>query len=172
MRLHALLPLALLGIGFAQGPIGPDRPADFGRPPGPPPQRGIQALQQYLGLTDDQTQQIEKARVAGRDTERGLAERLRAKDAELRALLESGTADAGVVGKMALEVDALRSQMKQLADAAHQNVLGILSSEQAAKLQTLEEAAKLRPEIEGAAGLGLLTQAPPPPRPPPAGPPR
>jgi Spy/CpxP family protein refolding chaperone len=172
MKLHTLLPLALLGVGFAQGPTGPARPADFGRPSGPPPQRGIEAIQQYLGLTGDQIQQIENARATGRDSERGLAEQIRAKDAELGALLESGTADAGVVGKLALELDTLRGQMKRLADTARQNVLGILSSEQTAKLQTLEEAAKLRPAIEGASGLGLLSQPPPPPGPPPAGRPR
>lgn len=171
MHLHTLLSLAMLGLGFAQGPMGPGRPADFGRPPGPPPQGNVAALRQYLGLSDDQLQQIQTSRDAGRDSAQGVSEQLRAKESEMGALLQSGTPDAGAVGKLALDIDSLRSQMKQLADAGRQNLLSILSPGQIAKLQSLEEAATLRPMIDQAAGLGLLSQ-PTPPGPPPAGPPR
>jgi Spy/CpxP family protein refolding chaperone len=172
MKLYTLLPLAVLALGLAQSPIGPGRPAGRGRPSGPPPQRGVEALRpyldlmddqtergieelrQYLGLTDDQIQQIEKVRDAGRDSAQGLP--------------EAGTSDTSVVGKLVLDLDALRSQMKQSLEIGQRNLLSLLSSEQATKLQTLEDAAKLRPMIEGAARLGLLSQ-PVPPEPWPAG---
>jgi Spy/CpxP family protein refolding chaperone len=186
MKLYTLLPLAVLALGLAQSPIGPGRPAGRGRPSGPPPQRGVEALRpyldlmddqtergieelrQYLGLTDDQIQQIEKVRDAGRDSAQGLPEQVRTNEDELRGLLEAGTSDTSVVGKLVLDLDALRSQMKQSLEIGQRNLLSLLSSEQATKLQTLEDAAKLRPMIEGAARLGLLSQ-PVPPEPWPAG---
>jgi Spy/CpxP family protein refolding chaperone len=171
MKLHALLPLAILGFGLAQGPIGPARPGDFGRPPGPPPQKGIEELRQYLGLTDDQIQQIQKARDAGRGSMQGLSEQVRAKESELRSLIESGTMSLNEVGKLTLDIDALRSQMRQSVSAGRENMLGVLSSEQTARLRALEDAARLRPMIEGAVGLGLLNPSSPP-EPPPLGPPR
>ena len=89
----------------------------------------------------------------------------------MRGLLESRNGRRGRGRQAGARIDALRSQMKQAADAAHQNVLALLTPEQTAKLQTLEEAAMLRPAVDEAAGLGLLDQATPP-GPPPAGPPR
>jgi Spy/CpxP family protein refolding chaperone len=160
MKLHMLLPLAVVGLGFAQGPVPPPGPAGPGRRQGPPP-GGTQAVQQYLGLTDDQVQQIEKTRDAARTSTRDVADELRAREIEMRSVMESGSADAGAVGKLALEIEALRSQMTQAVATARQNVLALLTPEQHAKLQALEEAAKLRPAIDEAAGLGLLGQAPP-----------
>ena len=171
MNLHTLLPLAVLGLGFAQGPIPQAGPIGPGPRPGPMPRGGVEAIRQYLGLTDDQIQQIQKARDAARISTQDVAGQLRAQEAEIRRLLESGTADAGAVGRLALDIDALRGQMKQAADTAHQNVLAFLTPDQTAKLLTLEEAARLRPAVDEAAGLGLLHQATPP-GPPPAGPPR
>ena len=170
MNLHTLLPLAVLGLGFAQGPIPQAGPIGPGLRPGPMHRGGVEAIRQYLGLTDDQIRQIQKARDAARTSTQDVAEQLRAKETEMRGQLESGGADASAVGRLALDIDALRSQMKQAADTARQNVLALLTPEQTAKLQALEEAATLRPAVDEAAGLGLLDQAPPP-GPPPAGPP-
>jgi Spy/CpxP family protein refolding chaperone len=143
-----------------------------GPPPGPPMGRNLAAIRQYLGLTDDQIQQVQRTRDAAREGTRGVADQLRAKEAELRALVQSGAAEPAAVGKVALEVEALRTQMQQLAETARQNLLALLSSEQAARVRTLEEAAKLRPAIDEAAGLGLLDQGPPQQGPPRGGPER
>jgi Spy/CpxP family protein refolding chaperone len=167
MKLYALLPLALLSLGAAQGRGGPGMPGPMGPPPGPP---RLDAIREYLGLTDDQIQQIQRVRQDAIESNRTVAEPLREKERNLRALVESGTADAAAAGGLTLEIEALRTRMRDLADTVQQNVLALLSAEQLTRLGALQEAAKLRPAVDQASGLGLLGQGPPQ-GPPPEGPP-
>jgi hypothetical protein len=73
--------------------------------------------------------------------------------------MAKGTTDAAAVGRLMLEMAALRKQVEQTQSAVRTQVLAQLTPVQTGKLKTLEEAAKLQPAIHGAAALGLL--APP-----------
>lgn len=146
MTLRIALPLILAGAAMAQGPMGP------GRRMGP----GLDAVKDYLGLTDAQVQSIQQARQRAGENARTTFEQIRTKQTALRDLLDKGTTDAAAVGKLTLEIEALRKQAKEAMSGVRTQSAAQLTAAQAAKLKSLEEAAELQPALHGAMALGLL----------------
>ena len=172
MRLHQLFLLtAVMSVAFAQPPAGPG-----GRQAGPPPGRGPMAghpgrmgnpmmkpkfdhIKEYLGLTDANLQAVQQAISKNQNNLAGLHEQFAAKQKTVQTLLESGSSEASVIGKAVLEADAVRKQIRKESEGLRAAVLAVLTDAQKAKLNALEEAAKLRPAIEEAHGLFLLIPA-------------
>lgn len=140
--LHALLPLAALTAALAQPPAGP-----------PPPLDNIKA---YLGLSDATVASIQQALDKNRANVQPLMQQLGDKQAALGDLLTKGTTDAVAVGKLVLDAEAIRKQIKAQNDALKSTAVSYLTAAQKTKLATLEDAAKLQPTLHEAGALHLI----------------
>jgi len=159
MRSKMLLGFVVLGVALAQGP-GPR--ARRGGPQGAASQPNYDALKTYLNLTDAQVQQMQQIRQQAASSVSALLPQIRTKRQSLRDLLTSGTADPAAVGKIVLDAYALDKQVQQARTTARTQALAVLSADQQAKLEALQDAASSGPALREAMGLGLVT--------PPAGP--
>ncbi|MCX6623049.1 MAG: Spy/CpxP family protein refolding chaperone, partial [Acidobacteria bacterium] len=148
MKMQHMLTVVALGATLISMPTtGQTQPA----PPAPA------ELKAYLNLTDGQIQQLQDLRKQAQDSLQSVETQLQTKEQALKDTLDKGTADAAAVGKIVLEIHALRTQLQKAMDTAHQSALNLLTADQKTKLKTLEDAAKLGDEIEQAGGLGLMT---------------
>ena len=148
MRLHWVLPFVLAGAALAQGPGMRERKApDFAE------------LKSYLGLTDAQIEQMQKAREDSRTNLEAVHTQIQEKNQALRALLETAAPDPAAVGKLVIETSALRKKVQESHESVRQSVLNVLTGEQKTKLAGLQSAADLRPAIQQAMALGLLAPA-------------
>ena len=160
MTIRILLPFVVLGAALAQGPMGGRGMMGPGFGPGAQSgQPGLDDIKTYLALTDTQIQSMQQARQRANESLRATFDQMRAKQTTLHDLMDKGATDAAAVGKLMLEMAALRKQVEQSQAAVRTQVLAQLTPAQTAKLKTLEDAAKLQPAIHGAAALGLI--APP-----------
>lgn len=157
MRTTMWLPLAVLGVALAQGPMGM---RGFRQHPGAPPAMaaapGFTELKAYLNLTDSQIQSIQQAQQKAMESQRSVIEQIQSKHQTLQDLLDKGTTDAAAVGKLMIEIRTLQQQIEQARTATRTQLLGFLTTEQKTKLTALEQAAKLWPLIQQGAMLGLL----------------
>jgi Spy/CpxP family protein refolding chaperone len=146
-----VLSVIFVSANFAQPPaMGP------GQGPGQPPVTEIKA---YLNLSDTQITSITNAIRTSADANRTLAEQMRTKHQMLQTALNNGSIDAAAIGRAMLEIQALRKQLEANHTKAREQAVSFLSTDQKAKLKTLEDAEKLREEIGEAHALNLL--APP-----------
>lgn len=157
MRARILLPLVLLSAALAQGPMGPRGFGQFGPPGATPAAPRFDELKAYLNLTDSQVQSIQQAQQKAMESQRTAFEQIRTKHEAVRDMLDKGTSDAAAVGKLMLEIHALRKQAEQARATIRTQLVGFLTTEQKTKLAALEQAAKLQPAIQQAILLGLLT---------------
>ncbi len=159
MNIRIFLPFVLLGA-LAQGQMGPGPGGMMGPGFGPGAQmgqRGLDDIKTYLNLTDAQIQNMQQTRQNAYTNLRTTFDQMRAKHTALRDLLDKGTTDAAAVGKLVLDMEALRKQVQQAQAAVRTQLVAQLTPAQQAKLKTLEDSAKLEPAIHGAYALGLLT---------------
>jgi Spy/CpxP family protein refolding chaperone len=137
--------------------------------PAPPQAPPVQALKQFLSLTDAQVTQLTQLRREQGQAVQVIAQQIREKEAALRTLLDSGGAEAAAVGRIVLDVNALHKQIRETDERYQAQARQALTAAQREKLGALVDAAKLQPAIAQAIGLNLITP-PVPPAPPPGGP--
>jgi len=126
--------------------------------PGP---QALTELKTALSLTDDQVAQFRQLQQDRMQASRQNWDQVAQKQRELNDLLNSGTADATVVGNMTLEIRALQKQAPPDEQTYRDKALAILNPAQKTKLQLLEQALQLRPAVDEALSVNLLQfQAP------------
>jgi Spy/CpxP family protein refolding chaperone len=130
MRMKPLVGALVLGLTLA-GALG----ARADQPTSSPDRhaRREQRFQQWLGLSDDQMQQIRTLRANDGGAGKQLAQTLAAAQKELRQLALNG-ADAATLGAKAAEVQQLLGQVVQLRVKHLQEIAPILTPEQRQKL--------------------------------------
>jgi len=134
--------------------------------PGPRPGPGIDAIKAHLGLTDSQIQSIQQTGRQRDLAHQSANEQIQQKQTTLHDLLQKGTSDAATVGKLMLEMEALRKSIGQIDVTFRDQARNALTADQKTKLKALDDGAALMPAIQQAIGLHLVT----PPSPPPGGP--
>jgi Spy/CpxP family protein refolding chaperone len=153
MRFRFVFPLAFAGACLAQ----------IGRPAGAP--AGPQALQSFLGLTDQQMTQLRQLQQQRLQAERPTMQQINAKQQELNQLLATSGADPAAVGRLVIEIANLRQSLPQAGQGLQEQAIAVLTPDQKAKLAQLQDAQKLVPAINQAAALGLIERPAPPPGP-------
>jgi len=134
------LAAAVAGMLMAQLPVPP----------------GVDALKNYLNLQDAQIQALQQLRQQEIQATQALFAELVGKQQSLREQLDRGSTDAAALGKLLLEIEAVRKRLVQSHETFRSQALGLLTVEQKTKLAALEEARKLEPAIRQAEALGLL----------------
>lgn len=133
--------------------------------PAPPQAPPVQALKQFLSLTDAQVTQLAQLRREQGQTVQVINQQIREKEAALRELLQSGSSDAATVGRLVLDVNALRKQIRETDERYQAQARQVLTAAQQEKLGALVEAARLQPAIAQAISLNLISPPLPPPSP-------
>ena len=144
-KLRMMLPLAAMTIAWAQpyGP-GPQAPA-------------FDNLKTYLGISDTTIQSIQQAIQKTQSTIQPLVQQIGEKHRAVADLLAKGSTDAAAIGKLILDAEAIRKQIRTQHDALQSTAQSFLTADQKTKLKALEDAAKLAPAIHEAVGLHLVT---------------
>ena len=96
-------------------------------------ERGSARFQQWLGLTDDQAQQIKAVRAKHADAFKQIGPSLRRAETDLRKLALTGVDPATIQAKDA-EIQQLTAQMRDLRVKTLQEIAPILTDEQKQKL--------------------------------------
>ncbi|MGC8759635.1 MAG: Spy/CpxP family protein refolding chaperone [Bryobacteraceae bacterium] len=151
LPVHAQRGMGGPGFGprWGAGPAG----ASQGQPAAPA------ALKEYLGLTDQQVQQLLDLRRQAAEDNRGVVEQIRAKRQELATLMQTANPDPAKAGQLLVDIRKLEDQRRARLDEFRTKALGLLTAEQKQKLAELEKALTLGPAARQAVGLGLI--APP-----------
>jgi Spy/CpxP family protein refolding chaperone len=157
--------LALAALMAAQAPCQALAPSRTNTPAGA---AEVQALRQYLDLTDEQTRQLEQLREQTRAAARPAFEHLRANQAKLYELLNrNDKPEASRTGQLVVESNNLRSQLESLRLESATKAGAVLTPEQQQKLVTLLGRIELErqaspqtmpeswPLVHAAADLGL-----------------
>ncbi len=152
MKLTLIMATTLAAAAFAQPP-GP------GGPPAQPPNTEIKA---YLGLTDAQVTGLQSVRTQLNSALSANRQQIQSKQTDLENLLAKGTTDAAAVGKLVLDISNLRKQVDATTASFRDQARNLLTADQKKKLAALEDAAKLQPDIQEAAGLLLVAPPAPP----------
>jgi Spy/CpxP family protein refolding chaperone len=121
---------------FRQGRQGPDNPRR---------ERGRAAMEEYLGLTDDQKATLESQREEARKTLQPLMEEQRRLRQELRTTLESEGADATAVGNLMLSIHKQRQEVRDLRKSFQEQRQAVLTPEQQTKLEAFKAARRMGP---------------------------
>jgi Spy/CpxP family protein refolding chaperone len=148
----AAFTLSLAALAYAQFVGRGMRGAAADRAAGSPQQ----AVRTYLTLTDSQMAGLQAIRQTAQTAAEPLLEQLRAKQQALRVALNQTTVDAAAINALRAEITVLEERLKRIRDDARAQMMALLGPEQKAKLATLEAAAALHAEIQGAAAMGLL----------------
>ncbi|MDX2150644.1 MAG: periplasmic heavy metal sensor [Bryobacteraceae bacterium] len=175
MTKSVLITLLAATLAFAQGPRGPRMMAPMGGPPpgmpgmpgmgpGAPMGASFDSLKAYLTLTDAQVTALQNLQTQNRDANRSTHEQIAAQQKALNDALKAGSQDAAALGKLLLQIHALRKQIGDRMDGLQAQARSQLTSAQVVKLKALEEAMALRDEIDQAMRLSLLTPPEPPAR--------
>jgi len=158
MRFHRFI-LGLTATVLLAQPMPMPRPGAGAAP-------GIAAVKTYLGLSDQQVQQLVELRREEEQLLQPLREQMREKAPALRAALQASNPDPTTVGQLTLDLQNLRRQVAAINEAYHTKALALLDSAQKEKLDDLVAAARRaergRPIVRGATLLNLLAAPEPP----------
>ena len=143
------------GAGWAAG-------ADPGWAAAAPNPAAPAALKEFLGLTDQQVQQLTDLRRQAAEDNRSLAEQIRAKWQELDGLLKQTSPDPVRIGQIHLEIKRLNDQRLARLERLRTQTQAVLTAQQRQKLAELEKALQLGPAARQAVGLGLIAPPDPP----------
>jgi Spy/CpxP family protein refolding chaperone len=143
----ALSALAWVGMAHAQGPGAPPHDRAFG------PGFGHGRLAEELGLSDEQTSQLEALRSRQQETLKPLAETARQAHETFRSALEADGADAATVGQAALAMHAAEKKLRAAHEAAFEEMKAILTTEQRDKLEKMHEGRRGARGPHGPGGL-------------------
>jgi Spy/CpxP family protein refolding chaperone len=132
----AALAVALCGAraAQAQGPEGHEGPQSPGHEGFRPP-----PLERVLAMSEEQTQRFQAMRSEKDEALRPLRDQERRAHEDLRKAMEATSPDPTVVGKKALAVHAVMTQMKAIEDRFHERLVEMLEPQQREKLQLLDE---------------------------------
>lgn len=145
---------------------GPGRPFGLGGPgghgarlDGPPlgmlPRLGM--LKERLGLTEDQVSQMKVLHEKQRESMKPIAEKAKAAGRAFQAALEVESPDPVAVGQAAIAMRAARREMQAAREAGFEQLKGLLTAEQAAKLKEFEDRrAEGAKKMRGGPGGGLI----------------
>ncbi len=128
-RWISIATVALLAAAAAIAQPGP------GRPGGPQ-----KMLANYLQLSD---QQIASWQQIAKDTQaavKPLAENARTVQQQLHSALTAANPDPNAVGKLAIQVEQIRAQIKAAHDAAEAKRLAVLNADQKVKYEAFQAA--------------------------------
>ena len=154
MKKLLLLAAVAAGVAVAQGP----GPGPGGVPGGGPPavQPGTDQVKAFLALTDAQLDNLRRLRREQAESNRGTFEQIAERERALRTAMDKTAPNPTEVGQIMVDMKNLREQIRQ-NDAKYRTLaLAVLTADQKTKLKALEDAEKLRPAINQAAGLNLL----------------
>ena len=125
-----------------------------------PPQRQsppVSALKDALNLTDGQLTQLRTLQQNRIQANRQLQDQLAERQRTLEQTLRQSAPDAATVGNLVLDANKLRKQIQTNDETNRSMAANVLTADQKKKLTDLDNALKLRPAIEQALALGLLT---------------
>jgi Spy/CpxP family protein refolding chaperone len=114
------------------------------------------AVKTYLTLTDSQMTGFAAIRQTAMTAGQPLADQIRTKSQALQTALSQTTIDTTLVASLRAAITALQSQIDKIQSDARVQMVALLSAAQKTKLATLEAAAALRNEVQGAAIIGLV----------------
>lgn len=127
---------------------------------------GIAAAKTYLGLSDQQVQQLVQFRREEQQILQPIRERMREKAQALGTARQAANPDPTTVGQLTLDLQNLRKEVAAVNEAYHAKALALLDSAQKQKLDELVAAARRaergRPIVRGATLLNLLPAPEPP----------
>ncbi len=149
------LPAAAQRMGRGPG-FGPGWAAGAQTPPAPT------ALKEFLGLTDQQVQQLTDLRKQVAEENRSIAEQIRAKRQEIADLMKSANPDPLKVGQLHVDIKKLNDQRLAKLEAMRTQALALLTAEQKQKLADLEKSMALAQAARQAVALGLIAPPQPP----------
>jgi len=116
----------------------------------------IQALAQYLNLTQEQVDAwmvlLEDLRTATLPLHQAIQD----KSAELQALLESESPDPAAVGALVLEIQQLKEEIRLLEEAYRDGFVALLTPEQLGKFNELLQAERLQRILPALKALKLF----------------
>lgn len=126
---------------------------------------GISAVKDFLGLSDQQVQQLVEMRREEQQVLQPLRQQVREKAQALREAQQAATPNPTTVGQLILDLQSLRKQVAAVNESYHTKALSLLDATQKEKLANLEQAIqranRARPAINGATALNLLAAPPP-----------
>ncbi len=134
--------------------------------PGPPPEgmpgrhgqaaMHADALREHLSLTEDQIVRLHQVQRDRMQQMRPAVQQIAEKQQALEQELQSPAPDPATVGRLTLEIRELRQRMPMSREALRDQALSILTPDQQAKLDALNEAMKLQPAAAQAMALNLI----------------
>lgn len=150
------------GLAMAQGPVTLPAPA----PPFGGDRSSILAevprfdeLKAFLGLTDQQVQQLTQLQTAYYQANQTIYNEMAAKQRILYEQMESETPNGSIAGEAVVAIANLRKQLSAAERQVRQNAGAILTEAQKPKLAQLDAARSLQPSIWQAQTLFLLDGA-------------
>ncbi len=118
---------------------------------------GLQALQTYLNLTDDQVTNLKAVETSLRSTIKPLFQNLVTKRQALRAENQKTTPDPTVITQLNQDIANLLSEIEVQRDAYRKQALAVLTTDQLAQLDKLTQALLLVPVGRAAVALDLIS---------------
>jgi Spy/CpxP family protein refolding chaperone len=109
------------------------------------PDRARAAMEEFLGLTEDQKATLTSQREEARKTLQPLMAEQRRLHQELRTALEAEGADATAVGNLMLSLHKQRQELRSLRKGFEDQRLAVLTPEQQTKLEAFKAARKMGP---------------------------
>jgi Spy/CpxP family protein refolding chaperone len=150
MKFKAILVAAVLSAGTLLAQTGPIKR-------GPRGEANLDALKQFLELSDQQVEELKAARKDFFANEvRPTMEQIREKRLALREEMQRESPNAAIVGQLQVEIAELGNQIKEKQAGQAEQLRGMLTDTQRTKLAELEQAASLLPAMHQARALSLL----------------
>ncbi len=125
------------GVALARGGDGPGFHRMMGHPDGGRAAGGFIAAE--LGLTAEQKEAARKIHMEAFEKAGPLMEQHRTEMEAIETLLDEGSATAEEIGTRVIAAHATKTQMHAVHDAAMEEFKALLTAEQKAKLETLQE---------------------------------
>jgi Spy/CpxP family protein refolding chaperone len=117
---------------------------------------GFDALKDYLGLTQEQLEQLNTVRSSTWDELQPLRREAAEKARALREAMKKDPIDSNLVTSLRADIKALRDKMEAGRDEVGTAARKVLTQEQLAKLDRLQEALKLQAAARQAIALRLI----------------
>lgn len=150
MRIASVTLVVLLFAATALAQTAPAVPAQ------PATGMRFEQLKSYLDLTPSQVEQLKSLETTQRTTIMPIFKEMRTIDTNLRAELNKQPVDPARITQLRAESQTKRTDIQSQRAQLRTQILGVLNTQQQAKLQQLEEALKLQVPARQAAMLDLI----------------
>lgn len=135
----SLIAVAALALGGAAVAGGPGMHGKHGGGPHIRFEHAIGHMIEKLDLTEDQKEASKKLHEDAKTRVHPLMEQHHQQMEEIHALLDAGTANATEIGEKMIAAHATRKQLEAAHDEIKASFVALLTAEQRAKLEELEE---------------------------------